>query len=144
MEAEDDLNNLFVSSEIGTLFLDNDLNIKRFTPAAKEVFNLREDRDIGRSIKDITSNLTYDTLAQDADEVLDKLNRKEAKVQGQNESWYVVRIVPYRSRGNVIGGVVITFLNITQFEKLKFDAQESKSFFLQHSVCHVGPSAGIG
>ena len=129
MNAEDDLNNLFAASEIGTLFLDNDLNIKRFTPAAKEVFNLREERDIGRSIKDITSNLQYDALADDADEVLDKLVRKEVKVRSRNGQWYVMRIVPYRTLGNVIEGVVITYLNVTRYEKSEFDVRASKNFF---------------
>lgn len=129
MKAEDDLNNLFASGEIGTLFLDNDLNVKRFTPAAKEVFNLNAGRDIGRSIKDITCNLAYDTLARDTDEVLDKLVRKEIKVRGPGQSWYIVRIVPYRGRTNVIEGVVITFLDVTRFEKAELHARDARSFF---------------
>jgi two-component system CheB/CheR fusion protein len=129
MNAEDDLTNLFASSDIGTLFLDNDLTIKRFTPAAKAVFNLNEERDIGRSIKDITTNLDYDTLAEDTDEVLDKLTRKEIKVKGPDDSWYVVRIVPYRSRKNVIEGVIITFLDVSRFEESELDARDARSFF---------------
>jgi two-component system CheB/CheR fusion protein len=129
MKTEDDLNNLFVTSEIGTVFLDNDLRIKRFTPIAKSVFNLKEDRDIDRPIKDITCELDYTTLAEDADEVLDKLTRKEIKVRGPDESWYLVRIVPYRSRKNVIEGVIITFLDISRFEKSELGARDARSFF---------------
>jgi two-component system CheB/CheR fusion protein len=129
MDAEDDLNNLFASSEIGTLFLDNDLNVKRFTPAAKEIFNLQEERDLGRSISDITSNLKYDTLAEDTEEVLDKLTRKEVKVPGPNDSRYVVRIVPCRSRKNVIEGVIITFLDVSHFERSELNARDAKNFF---------------
>jgi len=130
VKAEDDLNNLFASSEIGTLFLDNDLNIKRFTPAAKEVFNLKEERDIGRSIKDITTNLEYDTLAKDADEVLDKLIRKEVKVPCRSgDKCYMVRIVPYRTSGNLIEGVVITFLDISRYEKPETDTKNNRAFF---------------
>jgi two-component system CheB/CheR fusion protein len=129
LKADDDLNNLFASSEIGTIFLDNDLNIKRFTPTAEEVFNLNADRDIGRPIKDITSNLEYDRLGEDADEVLNKLVRKEIKVRGRDRSWFVVRIVPYRTRGNIIEGVVITFLDVSRFEKSLIEARDAKNFF---------------
>jgi two-component system CheB/CheR fusion protein len=129
IKAEDDLNNLFSSTEIGTIFLDNDLNVKRFTPAAKEIFNLREERDIGRCIKDITNSLQYNTLDKDADEVLDKLIRKDVKIQSKNGTWYVVRIVPYRTRGNVIEGVVITFLHMAQYEDSELYVRDVKSFF---------------
>jgi two-component system CheB/CheR fusion protein len=129
INAEDDLKNLFDTSDIGTLFLDNDLKIKRFTPAAKEVFNLSEERDIGRSIRDITSNLQYVTMAEDAEEVLDKLVRKEVKVRCRDNAWYVVRIVPYRTRANVIEGVVITFLDVSQFEKTHLDARDAGDLF---------------
>ncbi len=92
MTVEDDLNNLFAASEIGTLFLDTDLNIKRFNPKAKAIFNVREDRDMGRSIKDITSNLAYDTLSQDADEVLYTLVRKEIQIPSMDgASQYGIR-----------------------------------------------------
>jgi len=130
MTVEDDLNNLFAASEIGTLFLDTELNIKRFNPKAKAIFNVREDRDVGRSIKDITSNLTYDTLARDADEVLDTLVRKEIQVRSMDgASQYLVRIVPYRSRKNVIEGLIITFLDITRYEALRTGLRDFKTFF---------------
>ncbi|MCF8128087.1 MAG: PAS domain-containing protein [Deltaproteobacteria bacterium] len=130
MTAEDDLNNLFAASEIGTLFLDTDLGIKRFNPKAKAIFNVREDRDMGRSIKDITSNLAYETLSQDADEVLDTLVRKEIQVPSMDgASQYMVRIVPYRSRKNVIEGLIITFLDITRYEALRTGPRDFKTFF---------------
>jgi two-component system CheB/CheR fusion protein len=129
MKAEDDLNNLFASTQIGTIFLDNDLHIQRFTHEAKAVFNLNEERDIGRSIRDITTNLQYDTLADDADEVLDKLIRKEIKLQGKSGVWYVFRIVPYRTRKNVIGGVVITFMDVIRYEDSELYTRDARSFF---------------
>ena len=130
MTVEDDLNNLFAASEIGTLFLDTDLNIKRFNPKAKAIFNVREDRDMGRSIKDITSNLAYDTLSQDADEVLDTLVRKEIQIPSMDgTSQYMVRIVPYRSRKNVIEGLIITFLDITRYEALRIGLRDFRTFF---------------
>jgi two-component system CheB/CheR fusion protein len=78
-KANDDLNNLLSSTEIGTIFLDNDLRIKRFTPAAAGIFNLIKG-DVNRPISDITSKLIYEDLCKDAEEVLDTLNRKKMEV----------------------------------------------------------------
>ncbi|MEJ2728227.1 MAG: CheR family methyltransferase [Deltaproteobacteria bacterium] len=128
IKADDDMKNLFAATDIGTLFLDNDLRIKRFTPAATEVFNLK-DVDLGRSISDITSNMEYDDLAKDAEEVLDRLTRKEIKVFGKKGKSYVIRIVPYRSGENVIEGVVISFLDVSSFENAKFPGGDIRRFF---------------
>ncbi|MEJ2100593.1 MAG: CheR family methyltransferase, partial [Desulfobacterales bacterium] len=127
-KADDDLKNLFAATDIGTIFLDNNLRIKRFTPAATEVFNLKR-VDVGRSISDITCNLDYEDLAKDAEEVLDKLIRKEIKVQGEKGKSYVMRMVPYRSSENVIEGVVISFLNVSSFENSKLVAGDGRKFF---------------
>jgi two-component system CheB/CheR fusion protein len=128
-KAEDDLNNLFASNEVGTIFLDDELCIKRFTPAAKEVFNLKEKVDIGRRISDITSNLNYEALDSDAKEVLDKLTRKEIKVTGKDGKAYIVRITPYRTNTNVIEGVIITFLDVTDLEKMESTAKNADALF---------------
>jgi two-component system CheB/CheR fusion protein len=129
MKAEDDLNNLFSSAEVGTIFLDDELRIKRFTPAAKAVFNLKEEADIGRRISDITSNLDYNDWEKDAEEVLDKLTRKEVKAYCKDGKIYIVRISPYRSGENVIEGVVITFLDVSQLEKMDLTARDAQDFF---------------
>jgi two-component system CheB/CheR fusion protein len=128
IKADDDMKNLFAATDIGTLFLDNDLRIKRFTPAATEAFNLKE-IDVGRAISDITSNLEYDNLARDAEEVLDKLTRKELKIRGKSGKFYVLRMVPYRSGKNVIEGVVISFLDISAFENSVVPEDVFRKFF---------------
>jgi two-component system CheB/CheR fusion protein len=127
-KADDDLKNLFAATDIGTIFLDNDLRIKRFTSAATEVFNLKE-VDRGRLISDITCNLKYENPAKDAEEVLDKLTRKEIKARGKNGKSYVMRMVPYRSCENVIEGVVISFLDVSSFENVKVSEEKSRRFF---------------
>ena len=109
--TENDMRNLLDSTNIGTIFLDNDLRIKRFTPEATKVVNLIP-ADVGRPISDIVSNLRYENLLQDARAVLDTLSFKEAQVQSKDGTWYVMRIMPYRTFDNVIDGVVITFTNI--------------------------------
>jgi two-component system CheB/CheR fusion protein len=127
-KADDDLKKLFAATDIGTVFLDNDLRIKRFTSTATDVFNLKA-VDIGRSISDITSNLDYDNLFEDAEEVLDKLSRKELEIRSKNGESYVMRIVPYRSGENVIEGVVISFLDVSAFENVKTLGRSLRKFF---------------
>lgn len=112
-KVNDDMNNLMVSSKTATLFLDNDLLIKRFTPACKTMLNLI-DKDVGRSIKHISTNLLYDNMITDAEEVLKTLVPKDVDVQIQNSGWFNMRIVPYRTINNEIKGAVITFFNITE------------------------------
>jgi two-component system CheB/CheR fusion protein len=128
IKADDDLKNLFDATDIGTIFLDNDLRINRFTPAAAEVFSLKE-IDRGRLISDITCSLEYENLAKDAEEVLDKLARKEIKARGKNGKSYVMRMAPYRSSANVIEGMVISFLDVSSFENKKFSEEKSRRFF---------------
>jgi len=126
--VEDDLNNLFESIELAILFLDNDLRIQRFTPATAEIFNLQK-MDEGRKLSDITSNLSYDLLVRDAEEVLDKLGRREVKVQGKNGNTYLMRVVPYRSGTNVIEGVIISFTDISFLEDAELRVRDALTYF---------------
>jgi two-component system CheB/CheR fusion protein len=112
-----DINNLLGSTEIGTIFLDTRLNIKRFTPATTKIFNLIQ-TDLDRPISDITTKIRYDHLQKDAKKVLDNLIIKEAEVQDIDGNWYSMRIAPYRTIDNVIDGVVITFVDINKIKKL--------------------------
>jgi len=112
-QANSDIGNLFASIEIGTVFLDARLCVRRFTPAVSKIFNLISS-DTGRRLSDITSNLLCDTLCNDAKEVLDTLIRREFEIQHKAGNWYAVRILPYRTTENVIDGVVITFTDITE------------------------------
>ncbi len=109
--TENDMRNLLDSTNIGTIFLDNDLRIKRFTPEATKVVNLIP-ADVGRPISDIVSKLRYENLLRDARDVLDTLSFREVQVQSKDGTWYVMRIMPYRTFDNVIDGVVITVTNI--------------------------------
>jgi two-component system CheB/CheR fusion protein len=109
--TENDMKNLLDSTNIGTIFLDNDLRIKRFTPEATKVVNLIPG-DVGRPISDIVSNLRYENLLQDARAVLDTLSFREVQVQTKDGTWYGMRVMPYRTFDNVIDGVVITVTNI--------------------------------
>ncbi|MDN3515147.1 MAG: PAS domain-containing protein [Candidatus Brocadia sp.] len=114
--TENDMRNLLDSIKMGIIFLDNNLHIKRFTMAATRVFNLIAS-DVGRPISHIVSNLKYEGLIADAQEVLDKLAFKELEVRTKDKKWFLVRIVPYRTMENVIEGAVITFTDINEVKQ---------------------------
>jgi two-component system CheB/CheR fusion protein len=117
--ANNDMNNLLAGTGVGSVFLDRQLHIQRFTPAATQVINLIQG-DVGRPVGHIASNLTdYDRLVEDAQSVLDTLVPVEVKVRTVKDQWYLMRILPYRTVENVIEGVVLTFVDITELERLR-------------------------
>jgi len=112
--ANNDMNNLFAGTGIGTIFVDHQLRILRFTPAVTGIINLILS-DVGRPVGRIVSNLeNYGHLVADAQAVLDTLAPKEVEVQTTAGKWYTMRILPYRTLDNVIEGAVITFVDITE------------------------------
>ncbi|MDH4195685.1 MAG: PAS domain-containing protein, partial [Nitrospirota bacterium] len=125
--TNDDLDNLLNSTEIATIFLDNDLNIKRFTPSAKRIINLIA-TDVGRPLADISSKLSGDRLIEDAQHVLRTLVFQEVEVQASDGAWYILRILPYRTARNTIDGLVLTFLRITETKKAEIAAREAQEF----------------
>ncbi|MCX5723222.1 MAG: PAS domain-containing protein [Nitrospirae bacterium] len=125
-DANDDLQNLLNSTEIATIFLDNELRIKRFTLEAKRVSSLIA-VDVGRPLSDIVSKLTYGRLLEDAQAVLQTLVVKEQEVQAADGSWFLMRILPYRTAKNTIDGLVLTFLDITKNKQAEQAVQVSRS-----------------
>lgn len=117
-EANNDMYNLLTSTNIGTIFLDTNLLIKRFTPSITKVFNLINS-DIGRPITHISSNLIYENLAYDVENVLSTLISKEIDVQTKENKYYRMRIIPYRTTENVIDGTVVTFIDITNNKNIE-------------------------
>jgi two-component system CheB/CheR fusion protein len=123
-KAYDDLTNLLGATEVATIFLDHDLRIRRFTPAARKLFRLI-DRDIGRPLDDITTNLKYDGLLADVRTVLETLTRVEKEIPGDNDECYQMKVIPYRTAENVIEGVVVTFLDISEQKKIIAASEEA-------------------
>ncbi|MGR9117464.1 MAG: PAS domain-containing protein, partial [Gammaproteobacteria bacterium] len=101
-----------------TVFLDNALNIRRFTSHATRLFKLI-DSDVGRPLSDIVTHLDYPQLSQDAQDVLRTLVFMEKQIKTHDEHWFKVRIMPYRTQDNVIDGVVITLVDITETKQLE-------------------------
>jgi two-component system CheB/CheR fusion protein len=109
-----DLKNLLESTQIATIFLDDKLHIKNFTPAMTDLFHLR-DSDRGRPITEIVTRMHYADLKRDVAKVLRTLTVVEHEVRlTGDETVFIMRIRPYRSVDNVIDGVVITFIDITE------------------------------
>jgi len=124
--SNNDMNNLLAGTGIGTIFVDHELRIQRFTPTVTQVINLIL-TDVGRPVGHIVSNLVgYDSLVADVRAVLDTLAPKEVEVQTQAGAWYLLRIRPYRTLNNVIEGAVITFTDITEMEKARAALRESE------------------
>lgn len=112
--ANNDITNLLESTQIATVFLDRSLTVKSFTPAAKDVFRLVES-DAGRPITHVRARIQCDTLQDDAVQVLRTLNTIERPVRSiENDTRYIMRIVPYRTAENVISGIVLTFTDISR------------------------------
>jgi two-component system CheB/CheR fusion protein len=112
--ANSDIANLLESTQIATVFLDRNLSVKSFTPAAKDVFRLVES-DTGRPITHVRARFQSDTVQEDAERVMRTLSTIERQVESNyNGARYVMRMMPYRTVDNVIGGVVITFVDVTQ------------------------------
>jgi two-component system CheB/CheR fusion protein len=116
--ANSDLRNVFDSTQIATIFLDHNLVIRTFTPAVAGIFNLISS-DRGRPLTDIVSHLAdTGTLKRDIQSVLEHgqaIERRVHKTDGT--AHYLIRIFPYRGRNNVVDGVLVTFVNVTNMVK---------------------------
>jgi two-component system CheB/CheR fusion protein len=122
--AQSDMQNLLNSTDIATLFLDNALNVRRFTEHITRIIQLREG-DIGRPLSDLASTLIYPQLHADANATLRTLAFSEKQIATTDGLWYTVRIMPYRTVANVIQGVVITFVDITAAKALESRLRKS-------------------
>lgn len=121
--AQSDMQNVLNSIEIAVLFLDKELNVRRYTERAATIISLRES-DIGRPLSDLTSSLRYPELQEDARQTLDTLAVSEKQITTNDDRWFSVRIMPYRRLDNVIDGVVITLVDITETKKLESALRE--------------------
>lgn len=125
--ANNDMNNLLAGTGVGTVFVDHQLRILRFTPEARAIIHLIPS-DEGRPVSHLVSNLVgYRRLADDVQAVLDTLVPLEVEVQTVTGKWYTMRIQPYRTVDNVIEGAVIAFLDITAIVETREALQKANA-----------------
>jgi two-component system CheB/CheR fusion protein len=141
--ANNDLNNLLAGSGIGTIFVDHQLRIMRFTPTATRAINLIK-TDIGRPISHLNSNfINYTNLPEDIKTVLDTLIPKEVEAQIKSGTWYLLRLLPYRTIENLIEGAVVTFVDITAYKKIQETLKETQGLRRLATVIHDSSDAII-
>ena len=119
-QLSSDLQNLLQATDVATIFLDRNLRILRYTPRVSALFNVRH-TDRGRPLADLTHRLGYDKLIDDARHVLETLVPTEREVAGpSSDSWFVLRMAPYRTMDDRIEGVVITLVDVTALKQVEF------------------------
>lgn len=123
VRANDDMKNLLNSTEIATLFLDKEFNIRRFTDNAQSIVKIRKS-DIGRPFTDLVTELDYPEFGQHVKEVLKSLKTIESCISAKDERWFSIRIMPYRTLEDKIDGVVITFSDVTNAKILEIKLKE--------------------
>ena len=111
-DLNNDMTNFINSTSIGTIFLDTDLHIRKYTPAVTKEINLME-QDIGRPINHISHNLINEDIIRTAGEVIESLIPVEREVKSVTGKWYILKYHPYRTSENIIKGVVLSLVDIT-------------------------------
>jgi two-component system CheB/CheR fusion protein len=125
-----DMKNLLDGTELTTLFLDNELNVRLFTTGSNRIFKLMRG-DVGRPITDIATDLDFPGLADKAREVLRTLLSHEQQVATRDGRWFMMRIMPYRTLENMIDGVVMTFVDITVSKTLEAELRKTQADLYQ-------------
>ncbi|MCP1612546.1 two-component system CheB/CheR fusion protein [Azospirillum lipoferum] len=130
-EITNDLDNLLRSTEIGTVFLDGDFVIRRFTPAAAGFINIIP-RDIGRSIAHLSTNIDYPDFLGDIRKVFDGQEPVERHVRVHDGRWVLTRILPYLTDKSQTAGVVVTFVDVTDTKQAQERLQKVLDSLPEH------------
>ncbi|MEX0985922.1 MAG: chemotaxis protein CheB [Bacteroidales bacterium] len=123
--VDSDMKNLLNSTDIATLFLDKNLNIRRYTDQSTKIFKLIKS-DVGRRFTDLVSDLDYPELVDDAMEVLRTLVFIQKQIPAKEGRWFSIRIMPYRTVDDRIDGLVITFFNLSNLKQVESKLHETK------------------
>ncbi len=118
-----DMNNLLTSTDIGAIFLDRALNLRRFTPAAAKLFHLVP-HDVGRPISHVTSRIVSADLQQDIARIKAGHPRIERKVTTDAGDHYLVRFLPYTTADGRPDGVSLSFVDIGELKRTYAQLEE--------------------
>ena len=133
VRANDDMKNLLNSTEVATLFLDKDLNIRRFTDQVIKIFKLRN-VDIGRPFTELVTDLQYPEIESHALQVIKTLISIETAIETHDKRWFNIRIMPYRTLDDRIDGLVITFSDISKPKKLEAELNATIAILKEHNL----------
>ncbi len=125
-ELTSDMDNLLESTDVGTIFLDRELRIRKFTPQIGQDFHLLP-QDIGRSINSFAHNIVHPGLIDDLKSVVTSEYRIEREVRDRQGEWLYLRILPYQTKSKRVEGVVLTLINITPMKKAQSQLAEAVS-----------------
>lgn len=128
--ANNDISNLLKSTDIGTIFLDKELKIRRFTPAVRRQFNLI-DSDVGRSITNFSTTFKGLDIEEVCQEVFRTLSPFEKEIVDKEDDHYLLRVLPYRTEEDYIDGLVLTFVNINELAISRNQTQKAERIFKQ-------------
>lgn len=117
LEMNDDMDNYFRNSDIGQIFVDTKMVVRKFSPTVTNIVNLIA-TDVGRSLFDISANIKNTNIINAVKEVLHSGNTIEKEVVLHNNQYYLMRINPYMRRDKVADGVVINFIDISESKRL--------------------------
>lgn len=119
-DLNNDINNLLTNTDIGTLYLDSQLVVRKFTKKITATINLIE-VDIGRPFSHITSNCDYTDFYNDALHVINTLEKRAVEVFSNDGNWYLLKLQPYRHSDNSIHGVLVTQVNIHELKTSRLE-----------------------
>jgi len=147
-QLNNDMKNMLDNMEVGTIFLDNNLEILRFTPQVKKIFKVIES-DLGRSITQIAADLSGVDLQEEIKSVIETLKAKELEVRTKDGEWFNLRIIPYRTLDNFISGAVLTINKITAVKAMEDELLTLQAFAKKkmetskHAMLLLGMDLGI-
>jgi two-component system CheB/CheR fusion protein len=122
-----DMKNLLDATEVSTIFLNNSLEILRYTPQVRTLFNIIP-TDVGRPIAHVVSNFDFAAIEHNVKEVIERLSMQEVEIKTKTNDWYRVRIMPYRTLDNFISGAVLTFTLVTGFKQMEFNLRALQQY----------------
>jgi len=123
----DDLENIVRSSELAVVFLDPDLRIRFFSPAAMALLNTIES-DIGRPIGDLTRRFDDPSLVEDFESVLKTFVPANREIRAHGGDWYIRRVLPYRTRAGIAQGIVLTFSNVSEMKAAELEINAARTY----------------
>lgn len=121
-----DINNLLKNINVGTLYLDSKLCIRKFTPLVNKLIKLRES-DNGRPVTHLNLDYFYPGFIEKIEMVLDNLIPIELEASNNDNEWYYIKIMPYRNEDNAVDGIIVTFTEISKLKAAITEKEEASN-----------------